>query len=567
MMNKMNRLKKYTKVATLSLVLAFAMVSCDSYLETDEDNRLILDEIIEDPSLAEGLLLNAYNNLPTNYNFNIDVASDDAQSNNPNLNINIMNDGGWNADFNPISEWASSYESLLYLNSMLEVADEVIWFPSSVERDTTFRTRIKAEARGLRAWYNFKLLQAHAGRGSNGQLLGFPIVDEVLSVDDDIQLPRNSFAECVDFIIQDCDSAIAGLPARFAGDDPILGERNLNRISGLAAALFKSRVALYAASPSYAQSGAGSWQEAAEFAADVIDLNGGVTPTSDDVTFYLAQNTAGQPGDILWSSTILPNTNGGEQSNLPPSQFGNGNTNPTQNFVDAFGMADGTPILESADYDPNDPYTGRDPRLEAYVITHNSSFSGNLIKTSANSGLDALNATTISTVSGYYIRKFMNPDVSLDPSGNVTGAPHYYTYARMIEAYLNFAEAANEAVGPDGSVGGYSVKEVLNAIRTRAGITSTAYVDGISDQAAMRELIRNERRIELAFEGHRFWDLRRWGLTDVIRESVQGIEISEDESTYSIFTVDTRNYAPFQLYGPIPLNETLKYDLIQNAGY
>lgn len=555
-----------------SFLFTVLLVSCDSYLETGEDNRLTIDEVLNDPSLAEGWLLKAYGGLPTNYNFNIDVASDDAQTNNPSLNINIMNDGGWAADLNPVSQWTPSYQRLLDINTFLQYADEVIWFPSDADKDAAFRARIKGEAYGLRAWYNFSLLQAHAGRGTNGQLLGFPIVDRVIEPTEDFELPRNTFAECVSFIMADCDLAIAALPARYVGGDAVTGARNLNRISGLAAGLLKSRVALYAASPAYAESNVVSWEQAANIAADVINLNGGINPTLSDITFYLASDTAEQPADILWASTIVPNTgqgtgaNGWERANLPPSLFGNGNTNPTQNFVDAFGMADGTPITASATYDANNPYVDRDPRLQAYVITNNDQFSGATIKTAEESGIDALNSINISTKTGYYLKKFMNPDVSLDPSGVVTGAPHFYTYARMIEAYLNFAEAANEAGGPDANFGGHTAREAINQIRTRAGIPTT-YADGLTDAASFRELIRNERRIELAFEGHRFWDIRRWNLTGLISQSVQGIRISADETQYTVFNAAPRNYQSFQVYGPIPFSEILKYDLIQNTGW
>ncbi|MHB0754490.1 RagB/SusD family nutrient uptake outer membrane protein [Polaribacter sp. M15] len=555
-----------------TLLLSSVIISCDSYLETDPDNRLTEEQVITDPSLAEGWLLKAYKGLPTNYNFNIDVATDDANTNNFGLNINNMNSGGWSANSNPVSTWNQSYEMLLYLNKFLQNVDAIAWFPNDDAKDTDFRKRITAEAKGLRAWYNFNLLQAHAGEGENGEMLGFPIVDKVLTDQDNFELPRNTFKECVDFILQDCNDAIQGLPARYTGNDPVVGERNLNRINGLAVELIKSRVALYAASPSYQTANASNWTEAATFAANVITNNGGLTLNGNDVTFYLAGNAAQQPQDIIWASTILPNVSGWENTNLPPSLFGQGRTNPTQNFVDAFSMADGTPIDQSATYDANNPYVNRDPRLEKFVIYNLSTFSGNFIKTSQTSlpdlEIDAINSVSnFKTTTGYYLKKFMNPAVSLDPSGQTVGAPHFYTYARMTEAYLNFAEAANEAGGPDNNIQGYTPRDIINAIRTRAGISSTAFVDAITSTADMRKVIQNERRIELSFEGHRFWDLRRWGLTSTMSESVEGVNISEDNLTYSKFVVAPRNYQSFQIYGPIPLSEIQKYNLIQNKGW
>ena len=553
----------------MATVLMMVLASCESYLEPELENRITYEQALENPVFAEGWLLKAYNNLTTDYNFNIDVLSDDAVTNNLNSNLNAVNEGAWAANFNPLSQWTIAYEMNLYINTLLENADRVVWFPSNEVKDELFRTRIKAEAYGLRAWYNFMLLQAHGGVGKNGQLLGFPIVDKVLNPGDDFELPRNTYRECVDFIIEDCDRAIAGLPARWVntGTDPeihaVLGARNINRISGLSARLLKSRVALYAASPSFSQSGI-TWAQAAQYATDVMTANGGLTSLSAaDVTFFQNRNS----NEIFWSSTGVVVKSNWEKANFPPSLFGNGNTNPTQNFVDAFPMADGTPISESGTYNPLNPYSQRDPRLARHVIFNGQNFSSKIINTYEGSGIDGINSTVTSTFTGYYLKKFMDPAVNLNTAGNVTGTNHFYTYARYTEALLNFAEAANELGGPDNNIGGFTPRQVINALRQRGGIANTTYVNGITTTDAMRALIRNERRIELSFEGNRFWDLRRWGLTSDIMQPAKGLRISNDQTTYTVFDASPRNYQSFQIYGPIPLSETLKYDLIQNAGW
>lgn len=557
-------MRKNKILITITAMLALIVMSCENYLDTESENRLTLEDAINNPVFAEGWLLKAYNNLPTNYNFNIEVASDDAGTNNSNSSINIMNKGGWTSSQNPLSEWTKTYEMNLYLNTFLDNVDDVVWYPSDPAKDAKFRARIVAEAHGLRAWYNFNLLKAHAGLGTDGTLLGFPIVDRVIQPGENYKLPRNTYKECVDFIIADCNKAIAGLPARWetAGNDPVLGTRNLNRISGLAAMMLKSTVGLHAASPSYSASNAVSWQQAADYAAAVITANGGLNLNSSDVTFY--ENF--QSKEIFWSSTKTSNKRNWEEENLPPSLFGRGVTNPSQNFVDAFGMADGTPITQSSSYNVNNPYASRDSRLAKYVITHNQSFSGKTIKTNVNSGIDGLANVASSTVTGYYLKKFMSPNVKLNPAGTITGVDHFYVYARFTEALLNFAEAANEAGGPDHNVGGFTARQVINAIRTRSGIATT-YATTLTTKEAMRTLIRNERRIELCFEGNRFWDLRRWGQTNTMKEDVQGIIISEDQASYTKFSVSPRSYQDYQIYGPVPLSETLKYDLIQNKGW
>jgi len=106
----------------------------------------------------------------------------------------------------------------------------------------------------------------------------------------------------------------------------------------------------------------------------------------------------------------------------------------------------------------------------------------------------------------------------------------------------------------------------MNALRERVGITSTAYVNGL-DQAGLRELIRNERRIELCFEKQRFWDLRRWNLVDEMNQPVSGVQVSADGTTFTYFDVESRVFPAYMIYGPIPYDETLRYDIVQNEGW
>ncbi len=551
----------------LAIFTGMVITSCSDFLDTMPEQRLTEDNLLADPSYAEGLLLKAYKGLPTGYNFTLDVAADDAVTNDQNLAVNTMVAGGWTSSNNPIDQWGKAYEMFLYLNTFIEYAPEVEWDWLSKTKNDYFAKRLMGEAYALRAWWGFSLLQAHGGL-ANEKLLGYPIVTKVIGDNDEFKLPRNTYVECVNQILNDLDSAISMLPLTWE-DEPgntdynsTNGARNINRINGITAKLLKSRVLLYAASPAYSASGF-TWNEAAQSAADVINDNGGLaTLKNSDLEFYKDYTSA----EILWSSSRVQNGTSWEETNFPPSLFGVGQTNPTQDFVEAFPMKDGTPFSTSFNNTVSQ-YTNRDPRLAKYVVYNNLVFGGSPIKLAdVELNIDAPGRSLTATRSGYYLKKFINEQVKIDPAKPAVGKDHFYTYARFTEALLNFAEAANEVVGPDGDVKGYTARNVVNAIRTRAGITSTSYIDGLSKDG-LRTAIKNERRIELCFEGHRFWDIRRWDDKANMQSSVSGIKISEDNITATVSELEKQNYLDYQIYGPIPYVETLKYDIKQNNGW
>jgi hypothetical protein len=255
-----------------------------------------------------------------------------------------------------------------------------------------------------------------------------------------------------------------------------------------------------------------------------------------------------------------------ETNNFPPSLYGNGRINPTQNLVDAFPMANGYPISDPKSlYDPTKPYTGRDPRLGQYVVYNGSSMKSTTIKTETGGGIDAVDAQQTSTRTGYYMRKMLREETNVNPA-SANNQRHFNTHIRYTELFLNYAEAANEAWGPDGKgANTYSAKDVIAAIRKRAGITQPDnYLASISDKAQMRSLIRNERRLELCFEGFRFWDLRRW--KEDLAVPAKGVRINA--GTYTYFTVEERAYDNnYMHYGPIPDKEIVKFNIIQNKGW
>ncbi|MEC3881066.1 RagB/SusD family nutrient uptake outer membrane protein [Parapedobacter sp. 10938] len=571
----------YKNIGFTVLIVLFGLLESCEILEPEASNIHTMEDLQETVTHAEGILLAAYNNLTVAHNnFPLAYGSDDAVTNDPAHTVKQVVAGGWTANTNPFGSWNTSYQSILYLNTFLENMDEVEWWWKDRKIDSLYAKRLTGEAYGLRAWYYFDLLQAHAGRGTNGQLLGVPIVDHVLDASnpDDYQIPRASFNELVDFIISDCDRAIANLPARYANSgeysyDEAMGEQYTNRINGLAVRLIKTKTLLYAASPAYTD-GTYTYEHVAEEAAAIMDLNGGLSQVNFDnhshIRFYNNQNvaTSNAHPEVFWYSART-NGNNWEANNYPPSLYGSGRTNPTQDLVDAFPMLDGTPVT-AVKRNSTNPYSGRDPRLSLYILYNGATISrsGATITMNIREGSQDAGGGSDrnATLTGYYLRKFMNvSEVNLNPAVNSQGT-RYYTYARYTDVLLMFAEAANQIAGPHEQLHGYSANQVINAIRDRAGITTTAYVDGLN-QNEMEALIKNERRLEMCFENQRFWDLRRWMMVDDIKQPVSGVHVSPDGTTYSYVEVEDRNYHNYQLYGPIPFAETLKYDMVQNEGW
>lgn len=572
------------------------LASCDDLFEPAIENNLGIDHMYNNANYAEGILANGYTRIPiASYPFS-EVATDDAVSNDVDNSYRKIAAGSWTSDNNPLDRWTNCKSGIQYLNMFLERCDKVHWADDELVSQM-FCDREKAEAYALRAMFNYYLLEAHGGYASDGTLLGVPILETAETQASNFNVPRNSFVECVEAIRADAERALEVLPweygdsesmtklqARYSGAamsqiNRVFGNNFCGRISGRVVEAFLAKLNLLGASPAYAEASGISWTEAADAGAKVLDRIGGVNGLDQTGnTWYCnkadidAISSSFIPAEVLWMSERLK-SNSLEKDNYPPSLYGSGRINPTQNFVNAFPMANGYPISESkGGYDAANPYADRDPRLAAYV-TYNGMTSGlsNGTVTTAVDGTnnDALNKLTgSSTRTGYYLRKLLRQDISLDPNGT-TEEYHYTPRIRYTEMFLLYAEAANEAWGPTGSGShGYSAYDVIKAIRQRAGIgieNGDEYLESIKgDQDKMRELIRNERRIELSFEGHRFWDLRRW--KSELNETAKGMSISG--STYSVIDVETRNYKDYMFYGPIPYSEVLKFsELIQNKGW
>jgi len=577
------------------LILSISFISCENIFESENENLGTMDRIYQSPAFAEGLLMTAYIKLPSNgLSFN-DVATDNAVSNVKTNSYLRMATGQWSALYNPVGLWTNGTSAIFYINKFLSVVDSVEWKWSSSELNSLYKIRFKGECYALRAMFEYYLLQTTGGVASNGELLGIPIYNEFIEPKGNFNVPRASFAASLEQIYADFDRSLEYLTMDDYGDitsidqvpaslqsivtdkenyNAVFGSNIIHRVSGRIVKAMKARVSLLAASPAFSNGDATLWAKAADDAAVVLDKMGGVTGLDPyGHKFYLPayvdainMSKGIDQKEILWRSSIGISLSL-ESKCFPPSLFGDGDVNPSQNLVDAFPMANGYPISNPLSlYDPANPYKDRDPRLALYTIYNGSTLKGDTIRTGVGGGTNAKDSILQSTRTGYYLRKFLRDDVNLDPVSQAS-KNHYNTHMRYTELFFIYAEAANEAWGPDGTgTHSYSARNVIAAIRKRAGITQPdTYLASITSKEDMRTLIHNERRLELCFEGFRFWDLRRW--KEDLTQPAKGINISG--TTFNVVNVEERKYNnSYMMYGPLPKNEVLKYDaLIQNEGW
>ncbi len=595
-------MNKIIKTGLLAL-MAVSFTACDDVFSPLPENNLDEEYIEKSARNAENVIGTIYAYFPTFDVFNLsEAATDDAVSNDASNSWRRIAAGSWTSSFNPVNRWEITRTCIQYSNLFLKHLDGVVW-TKDPNANKYFHDRYYGEAHALRGIMMYHLLQAHGGPDNSGKLLGVPIVLEFEDENSEFNVPRNTFKECYDAMMSDFAVAQKYLPYTYQNYDskdpaalealqqqyPGLAEGDANRVfgatfmgrvTGQIIDAYISRASLLAASPAFEASGI-TWEQAANDAAKVLKYINGVAGLDlSGSTWYcdptMENLTNGDcPPEVIWRTEKGEKSHDREAKYFPPTLFGEGYINPTQNLVDAFPMENGYPITDPlSGYDPNNPYAGRDQRFYDYIL-YNGAKAGTqntVINTAFDSDTDdGINKIEKSTRTGYYMKKHLRMDVNPNTS-SLAQQFHYTARLRYTEFFLNYAEAANEAWGPTGSgSNGYSAYDVVKALRNRAFLgldNGDAYLESCKgSKEKMRELIRNERRLELCFEGFRFYDLRRWKVDlNELNETAKGMRI--ENGTYTVFDVDTRNYKPHMYYGPIPYSETLKFsNLLQNAGW
>lgn len=524
---------------------------------------------------------NGHNGVNGDY---LDAASDDALSVNSNdPDVYKLAVGRYSASSTISSDmiWTVPYEVIRRVNILLNGIDVVPFnttYTDALGNQRHLNVSMKAEARFIRAYFYFELMKRYGG---------IPIVgDKVYDLNENIELPRNTFEQTVDYIVSELDSIkndLRSLPIPDAA-------ANAHVVTTQAAQALKIRVLLYAASPlfnqhpietgnelvGYASYDRERWKIAADAARSFMDAYGteegplGLDPNFKDVFTTWHDNTVHK--EIIFfreneSSTSIESANG--PLGLSGGKQGHGRTNPTQNLVDAFLMKDGKFIDDKGSaYNKERPYDNRDPRLEYTIIHNGSNWLGTTMQTWQGGANNPIGASY--SLTSYYMRKFMG---NFESSSEYQAIWHNWVMFRYAEILLNFAEAENEYLSSPSQ----DVYDAIIALRKRAGIDpGEDNLYGLQEmdkmtQADMRKVIQNERRIELAFEEHRYWDIRRWRLAEEIyAQPIEGMYITTSltETTYTpqdVLKVDWDNKR--YLY-PIPYSEVIKNkNMVQNPNW
>jgi len=520
----------------------------------------------------------------------LDAASDDAISSSLTESPAYkLQTAGYSASIRISGEmgWGNWYKGIRWANTFINNIDVVPFrekYSNHVGIGMPLNRVLKAEARFLRAFYYFELVKRYGG---------VPLMGNIpYELGEDIELPRGTFEDCIEYIVSEIDAVKDSLRSA-----PIPNVATYGHAPTVGSALaLKARVLLYAASPLFngnsieednpyigytdisADKVADRWKKAAD-AADYLMKEWGpdgrnVYALVDDFRrAFLDYNNS----ETLFHTQNNPNFDV-ERANGPvgftQNAAGNGCTSPTQNLVDAFPMLDGKPRGESKyAYDMRTMYDNRDPRLKYTVIHNGSRWLSTTIQTYTGGRHNPSGVSMQKTKTTYYLRKFMGLFEDQNVYSNIYRNWISFRYAEVL---LNYAEAKNEHDLATGKATvDASVLDAIRALRKRAGIEEGGGTYGIENNTTcedMREIIRNERRIELAFEEHRFYDIRRWRIAeDIFKEPLKGLMLIMRAGNIEppvVIDVQKAKFEKHQYLYPLPYGEVNKnVNMEQNPGW
>src|SRR5690606_7522044 len=390
-------------------------------------------------------------------------ATDEAKSPHGTSAENQTNNGAFSPAGNPYNNWTALYPAIRSVNIFLANADRI---PALTSEQGEGKPRMIGEAHFLRAFFYGELFKRWGA---------IPISTEVLDINEDMNIPRNSVDEVVTFIVDECNKASELLSPSYTAN-------HLGRATKGAALALKARTLLYAASPLHNPDGnVQKWQLAAQADKDVIDMDIYRLHNNYKLLFHTRLSS-----EIIFQHTV--NYTDFTLQTFVPSLGGQVGVAPLQNLVDAYEMKNGEspflnnatglnpPINPAARYDPENPYVNRDPRFNMSILYNGSRWKGATIYTYLGAPSDGINGGFNNTQTGYYLAKLVDETASRTPS--VQNGNNYWIYFRYAEILLNYAEALNETLSSPNS----EVYLAINAIRGREGVNMPPIPQGLTNE-------------------------------------------------------------------------------------
>ncbi|MDO4164685.1 MAG: RagB/SusD family nutrient uptake outer membrane protein [Bacteroides sp.] len=548
----------------LGIACAALLSGCSDKMDYHEYTIYDAEYVFADFSRTAGFVNNIYSSLDYDLPSTTSLASacDEAEMALNYSSVLDYTNGSWSA-LNPKSQWgyySAIREANYFLENGVDRTFSDLQYTEDYQSQMNRYKRYPYEVRLLRAYYYFLLVRAYGD---------VPFTTTVLTEAEANTLSRTSASTIFDFIVSECEAVAPELPITYYGleDDAAGGtsDPETGRVTrGMALAL-KARTLLYRASKLFNENEDSQlWKEAAVANLEVIN--------------YCAENgiTLGAYTDLWGTSNYqaseaifvrrVGDTSSPETTNFPISmENANSGNCPTQTLVDAYEMKDGS------EPDPNDPYTGRDPRMGMTIAVNGDEWPNTNAYPLETyyGGRDGL-PIAYATPTSYYLKKYLDGSIDISASTSSGGTRHCWITFRLGEFLLNYAEAAFKYLGSaDASSSELTLtpREAVNRVRARSGVNMPAFPEGMTNDAFWTRY-KNERMVELAFEGHRFWDVRRWkegGFTSIKR---MNITLNDDGSFSYATTTKSLTWDDKMYFYPIPDSEIRKNpNLTQNSGW
>ena len=560
---------KYIFSGLLALTLVSSCSEKMDYKEYNVYDKAYVDKMF---SRVGGLMTNIYNDIDYDFgNYSGAMASsatDESVYSHPGNAVEDFYNGAWGPTNAKERVWNSAWDGISYCNLVLDEFSNCT-FPEYTEdehyqQEMFLYKNYRWEARWARAFFYFELVKRYGS---------VPLKTKHMTANEANSLPQVSADSIFQFIDTECDTIEDSIIVNY-GDlgDKAYYKGQTGRANKLAAMALRARAALYWASPLFNPTNDKSrWLKAAQLSNAVIAeaRQEGMGLLPDYSKLFNKDSYKDGIKEIIFSRRVAA-SNAFEKYNYPIGMENAGGGNcPTQNLVDAYEMTNGKAIDEAGSgYDPQDPYKNRDARLAMTVAVNGEQWPNAAALVTFEGGANS-SSVTYGTPTGYYLKKYINQGTIIAKTGSNSFA-HAWVVFRLAEFYLDYAEAALNYTGsgyvaPEGLP--MTAAQAIDVVRTRAKQPNMA--TGL-DFEAFKKKYENERFVELAFEGHRFFDLRRWKEAPEYLKTIRGMKITrQDDGTmkYEEQTIDTRTWNDKWYLFPLPQKDVLNCNYKQNDGW